>query len=155
MAIFFHLFQCSFFVSDNEMQINVLKKELSSHFYMTGLGDVSPFLVIKVCRDRKKDTLMLLQTAYLKVVLEQFRMSDCNPSGKLMDGSLPNTIMPSSSDYQVFPETIPWYSSAVVSLIYEMIMTRLDIAFALSIVSKYCNHQTLCIFPQWLKFYIV
>lgn len=57
-----------------------------------------------------------------------------------MDSGLPNTIMPSSSDYHASSKTILWYLSAVDSLMYVMTMTRPDIAFALSIVSKYCNN---------------
>ena len=45
-------------------------------------------------------TLILLQTAYLKVVLERFGISDCKPSNTLMDSGLPNTIVPSLEDYQ-------------------------------------------------------
>ena len=88
----------------NEAQINVLKQELSSRFQMTDLGDVSHHLGMEVRRDREKGTL--LQTAYLEVVLEHFGMSDCNPSSTPMDSGLPNTIMPSSDDYRVPPETI-------------------------------------------------
>ena len=84
----------------NEAQINVLKKELSSRFRMTDLEDVSHYLGMEVRRDREKGTLTLLQTAYLKVVLERFGMSGCNPSSTPMDSGLPNTILPSSSNYQ-------------------------------------------------------
>ena len=124
----------------DEAQINVLKQELSSRFRMTDLGDVSHYLGMEVRRDREMGTLMLLQTAYLKVVLERFGMSDCNPSSTPMDSGLPNTIVPSSEDYRAPPETIYWYGSAVGSLMYAMTMTRPDIAFALSIVSRYCNN---------------
>ena len=124
----------------NESQINTLKKELSHRFRMTDLGDVSHYLGMEIRRDREKGTLMLLQTAYLKVVLERFGMAECNPSTTPMDSGLPNTIMPSSSDYQAPSKTVLWYSSAVGSLMYAMTMTRPDIAFALSIVSRYCNN---------------
>lgn len=80
---------------------------------------------------------MLLQTAYLKVVLECFSIAKCNPSTIPIDSGFSNLIMPSFSDYQARFETILLYSLAVDSLIYTMIMTRSDIAFALSIVSRY------------------
>ena len=107
---------------------------------MTDLGDVSHYLGIEIRRDRIKDTLMLLQSAYLKVVLERFGMAECNSSTTPIDSGLSNTIMPSSSDYQVLSETVLWYSSAMGSLMYAMTMTRPDIAFALSIISRYCNN---------------
>ena len=49
---------------------------------------------------------MLLPTAYLKIVLERFEMSNCNPSSTSIDSGLPNTIVPSSEDYQASFETI-------------------------------------------------
>lgn len=99
----------------NGAKINVLKKELSSRFRMTDLGDVSHYFGMEIRRNREKGTLMLLQTAYLKVVLKRFSMAKCNPSTTPMDSGLPNTIMPSSPDYQAPPETVLWYSSAVGS----------------------------------------
>lgn len=58
-----------------------------------------------------------------------------------MDSGLTSTIVPSSEDYRATPEVIYWYGSAVGSLVYAMTMTRPDIAFALSIVSRYCNNS--------------
>lgn len=127
----------------NKSQINIFKKELSSCFRMINLRDVSHYFGMEIHRDRKKDTLMLLQTAYLKVVLERFGMAECNSSTTPIDNGLPNTIMPSSSDYQAPSETVLWYSSAVGSLMYAMTMTPPDTAFALSIVSRYCKNPDL------------
>ena len=95
---------------------------------------------MEIFLDQEKKALMLLQTAHLKVVLEQFRMSDCNPRSTIINSGLSNIIMPSWFGYQTSPEIIFWYASAVESLVYSMTMTWLDIAFALSIFSRYCNN---------------
>lgn len=42
-------------------QIDALKKELSSRFQMTDLGDVSHYLGMEIRRDRKKGSLLLLK----------------------------------------------------------------------------------------------
>ena len=118
----------------------MLKQEFSSQFQMTNLGDVSHYLKMEVRQDREMGTLMLFQTAYLKVVLERFEMSDCNPSSIPMDSDLRNTIILSSEDYRALLQTIYWYGSAIGFLMYAMTMTQPDIAFALSIVSRYCNN---------------
>lgn len=91
----------------NKTKINVLKKILSSCFGMTDMEHMSQYLGMEICYDREKDTLMLLQTACLKVVFERFWMSDCNLSSTSMDKSLPKTIIISSFfDYQALFETI-------------------------------------------------
>lgn len=99
---------------------------------MTNLGDVSHYLRIKVCRDQEKAILMLLQTAYLKVVLEHFRMSDYNLSSTPQDSGLLNTIMPSLEDYRALLEIIYWYRSAVGSQMYVVTITQPDIVFILT-----------------------
>lgn len=101
---------------------------------------MSHYFGMEIRCDREKGMLMLLQTACLKVVSERFGMAECNPSTTPMESGLSNTITPSSSDNQAPPETVLWYSSAIGSLMYGMTMTRPDIAFALSIVSRYCNN---------------
>lgn len=78
----------------NESQINALKKELSSRFRMTDLGDVSHYLGMEIRRDRKKGALVFLQTAYLKVVLESFGMDECNPSTEPITFWASNLICP-------------------------------------------------------------
>lgn len=67
---------------------------------MTDLEDVSYYLGMEVCRDGEKNTLMLLQTAYLKVILEWFDMAKYSLSTIPIDNGLPNTIMPNFPDYQ-------------------------------------------------------
>ena len=88
----------------------------------------------------KKNTLMLFQTINLKIVLKWFGISDYSLISTSMNSGLPNMIMSSSPDYQVPPNTIFWYTSAAGFLIYAMIMTQLDIAFVLLIISCYYNN---------------
>lgn len=83
-------------------------------------------------------------------------MAKCNPSIIPINSGLPNTIMPGFPDYQFSYETIFWYSSAVRFLIYAITMTWLEITFALSIVSKYCNNpnSTYVAAITWILQYI-
>lgn len=67
-------------------------------------------------------------------------MSNYNWNSISIDSSLSNTILPSLFDYQTLSKTILWYASAIGSLMYIIIITWLDIEFALSIISKYCNN---------------
>ncbi len=63
-------------------------------------------------------------------------MSDCKTSPTSMDAGFPNVAMPSDESYQAD-------SSIIGSLMYAMTMTRPDLGFALSVLSRYCSHQLL------------
>ena len=54
----------------NNAKINILKKKPSFYFWMTDLKDISHYFELEIRYNQEKDMLMLLQTAYLKVVLE-------------------------------------------------------------------------------------
>ena len=67
-------------------------------------------------------------------------MLDSNLNSISIDNILLNTILPNLSDYQALFEGIIWYTLAVRFLMYAMIIIQSDIAFALSIVSRYCKN---------------
>ena len=129
-----------FLVRANKVQLDNLKQILCSHFWITDLGDVFHYLEIEICCNQEKGILMCLQTAYLKVVLEWFGISDYNLISTSMDNGVSNTIMQSFPNYQALANTILWYVSALGSLMYVMTMTQFNIVFASSIVSRYCNN---------------
>jgi hypothetical protein len=52
----------------------------------------------------------------------------------------PTALSPTSDDERSYMEKVP-YSSAVGSLMYLMVCTRLDIAQAVSVVSKYFSYR--------------
>ena len=57
-----------------------------------------------------------------------------------MNLDLSNIIMSIDSIYKTSKETIYWYQSIVEFLIYKMTMTRLDLSYALFILSRYCTN---------------
>ena len=107
---------------------------------MSDLGIISHYLRIEICRDWKNRMLILLQTAYLKVILECFDMAECKSISPPIDSGLSNIIMPSFQDFRALAETVLWYLSVLGSLINATTMTQPDIVLQLSIVSKYYNN---------------
>lgn len=57
-------------------------------FSMTDLKSIKLFLGIRI--DRSNDQISLDQSAYIKIIQEKFKISDCNPV---------TTSLPSKSDY--------------------------------------------------------
>ena len=121
-------------------RIDKVKSELKSTFKMTDLGPASHYLGMEIRRDRSRKTLTLLQTTYLETVLKKFGMEDCASVATSMEASVPNSVL--SSTEQADEATIYWYGASVGSLMYAMVTTRPDIAFALSVASRYCSNPS-------------
>ena len=113
-----------------------LHRELNKRYKVKNLGPVKVFLGMEVTRSRKTRRLFLSQERYLKSVLEEFGMADCNPSSTPLPAGL-KLKADGPEDPEVFQD-IP-YRQVVGKLAYAMTGTRPDIAFAVSLVSRYLN----------------
>ncbi|KAM1196497.1 hypothetical protein ACFX2J_022857 [Malus domestica] len=118
--------------------LSSVKVWLSKTFHMKELGNVSYVLGIKLFHDRSRKLIGLSQSMYIDKVLSRFQMEQYKKSllpvrhgihlSKSMRPKTPEEIRQMSA--------IP-YASAIGSLMYAMICTRTDIAYAVSITSRY------------------
>ena len=121
--------------------IKSIKLKLMSSFKMKDLGPVSEFLGIQFYRDRSKRELRISQSEYAATILDKFSMSQCSPIKTPMEViGKPDSTPEANSP---LPPDIP-YRSAIGSLMYLMVCTRPDIAFAVSRLSQYCENPLLC-----------
>ena len=120
-------------------KIKELKGALSAHFQMSDLGPVAFYLGMTVKRDRANRILRLGQTAYTEKVLRDFGMWESHPVGTPMDAT---KLHAADEDYIATDEFRKQYQSAIGSLMYAMLGTRPDIAFAVSVVSRYGSNPT-------------
>lgn len=118
-------------------EVNKLKQRLSEEFEMKDLGAASKILGIEITRDRSKGVLCLSQSGYLEKVLERFNMSGCK-SAKSPIGSHFKLASVRDESECIDTEKTP-YSSAVGSVMYSMIGTRPDLAYALGLVSRFMS----------------
>ncbi|KAM1529835.1 hypothetical protein ACFX1Z_018995 [Malus domestica] len=105
---------------------------------MKDLGDASYVLGIKLYRDRSRKLIGLSQSMYIDKVLSRFQIEQSKKCflpvrhgihlSKSMEPQTPEEIR----QMNVIP-----YASAIGSLMYAMICTRPDIAYAVSITSRY------------------
>ena len=75
-------------ISDSPDLIAQTKKDLSSRFDMTDLGEVHWILNMEVTRDRSKRTIRLSQSQYIEDILERHGMADCKPAATPMEANL-------------------------------------------------------------------
>ena len=122
-------------------KIKRLKLQLSESFAMKDLGSANKILGMKITRDRKNRKLWLSQERYIEKVLERFNMSEAKPvCSPLADHfKLGSHQCPTSDEDKAEMKSIP-YSSAVGSLMYALVCTRPDIAFAVGVVSRFLSN---------------
>jgi Reverse transcriptase (RNA-dependent DNA polymerase) len=114
-----------------------LKKQLTNRFKMTDLGPASYYLGIQITRDRERRSICLSQEAYIARVLQAMNMTDCQPVSTLMELGLDlqKEMTPVAS-----LESIKKYQSAIGLLMYAMLSTRPDLAFAVSTLSQFATN---------------
>ena len=115
-----------------------LKRELSKFFSMKDLGSAKQILDMKISHDRKNRKLWLSQESYIEKVLERFNMSKAKVVCSPLVGHLRLRSKQCSTSEKDMKEMskVP-YASVDGSLMYAMVCTRLDIAHAVGIVSRF------------------
>ena len=105
---------------------------------MKDLGAMNQILEMKVLRERKDRKVWLSQKRYVEKVLQYFNMQNAksvsNPFSIQLKLSAEQS--PSMKAEKTDMARVP-YLSAVGSLMFVMVYTRLDIAQAVRVVSRY------------------
>jgi hypothetical protein len=128
-------------IGPSRVDIEAIKLKLRERFHMTDLGPCKYYLGMEVIRDRRNRSLKLSQRSYLEKVLRDFEMWDCN---KRHDTPIDThtKLQKAEPDFEPRPVEIKWYQRAVGSLMYAMLGTRPDIAYAVSVVSRFASKPT-------------
>lgn len=115
-----------------------LKKKPSSQFDMKDLGDANHILGMRITQDCKKGLLYLSWKEDVHKVFEHFNMQKENSINTPLPAylKLSKDDCPKSNEEKAQMAKIP-YASPCGSLMYAMVATRLDIAFAVGVVSRY------------------
>ena len=107
---------------------------------MSDLGPCSYYLGMTVTGDRTNRTLRLGQSAYIERFLKHHGMWESKPQSTSMETT--SRLTPAEEGYTASKDLLKTYQSAVGSLIYAMLGTRPNIAFAVSVVSRYASNPT-------------
>eukprot|EP00171_Calliarthron_tuberculosum_P001087 IDg1087t1 len=121
--------------------IDKIKSVFKSRFKMKDLGRAQEFLGLEITRDRSTRTLTLSQSSYIDKVLDRFGMTNCNslPTPMEVTSTKPKTTQDESDGTSTsYP-----YRQVIGSLMYLMIGTRPDIAFAVGKLSQHCENPNL------------
>ena len=122
----------------NSGKVKEMKEFLSKKYDMKDLGKIRIFLNCEIIRNYEEGTVALCQKLYIINLLAKFNMTDCNPvlTPVEVGFDVPELYTERTVEEAKEMEKVP-YREAVGSLVYAMTYTRYDIAFAVSIVSKF------------------
>src|SRR3954462_11501850 len=125
----------------SKAQVQKVKAQLKREFDMKDLGEARKILGMEITRDRSADALWLSQKNHILKVLERFNMTEARPVTTLLAGHfrLSSEQCPQSPGEEDEMSRVP-YASAVGSLMYAMVCTRPDLAFAVSSVSRFMSN---------------
>ncbi|KAJ9557932.1 hypothetical protein OSB04_012546 [Centaurea solstitialis] len=121
---------------------------LSKCFQMKDLGEAAYIVGIKIYRNRSKRLIGLSQSTYIDKILKKFRMDESKKGFLPMQHGimLSKTQCPVSSQDQDKMKSVP-YASAIGSIMYAMLCTRPDVAYSLSVTSRYQQNPGE---PHWV-----
>lgn len=118
----------------NQDQVDETKEFLSSKFAMKDMGEAEVILGIKIMRENKG--LSISQSHYIEKILDKFDFKNCSPTSTPMDPQL--KLLPNKGKAVSQLE----YSKRIGSLMYAMISTRPDIAYAVGKLSRFTSNPS-------------
>ncbi|KAL2250907.1 UNVERIFIED_CONTAM: Retrovirus-related Pol polyprotein from transposon TNT 1-94 [Sesamum indicum] len=127
--------------------IESLQNDLSNNFEMKNLGDAKKILGMDIHRNRKRFSILLNQKSYIHSVLKRFSMENSKPTSVPLAAhfQLSKDQCPKTSSEKDKMCKIP-YSNVIGSIMFLMVCTRPDIAYAISCLSRYMSNPGP---PHW------
>ncbi|UYV72268.1 hypothetical protein LAZ67_9002406, partial [Cordylochernes scorpioides] len=123
-------------LSKDKEAIAIIMDELEHAFEITS-GSVNFFVGLQIEQSEDRASIFIHQSSYIDKILSKFNMADCIPASVPMDPSviLTKTDCPTPEQKEKMPK-FP-FREAVGSLMFASCVSRPDITYAVSQVSKF------------------
>ena len=125
--------------SESAERVSELKKLLHAKYEMTDLGPIRQFLGLEIERDRKNRILYVHQSRYIHNLLATYGLSECNGHWTPQPTSNRLRRLDTDTGNALDENGKQKYQSIVGSLNWLMLGTRPDIAFTVSMLSKFLS----------------
>lgn len=122
--------------ASNPANLDAVIQHLATMFKVTH-GPMDYYVGFQVHQDLPTHTIFINQSRYISNIFHRFQLDQANHVSTLADTHLPLQAIMELDDLPLF-STIP-YREAIGCLMYAMVLTRPNIAFAVSRVAKYTN----------------
>ena len=118
--------------------LSSVKAWLSKNFSIKDLGEATYVLGTRIYRDRSRRLLGLSQSMYIDTIVKRFGMENSKRGFiPIRHGvQISKEHSPKTPEDRALMEKIT-YASAIGSIMYAMLCTRPDVAFALSVTSRF------------------
>lgn len=128
--------------TNSENLLNNVKSHLNSEFDMTDLGNINYILGIEI--KYENGSLTMTQERYANEILVKYGMQDCKPLSTPVNNDIDHentkTLHENANNGE---KTINFpYPSVVGSLMYLMVTTRPDLAYAVGYASRFMSSYT-------------
>ena len=125
-------------LASNMTKLMEFKAKLEKEFDMSDLRELRFFLGVQIKRNRGACTFTMHQKSYIEGVLSHFGMEKCKPLATPLDVKA-TLVKPSQEELKEFSQEmdrVP-YKAVVSSLMYAMVATQANLAFAVSVVTQF------------------
>lgn len=123
--------------SSNATMCTKLKNELQSNFKMKDLGNVKSLLGMNVTR-HSDGSISIDQSHYISTIIKRYNLEDCNTVSSPLDPNqtLSAEMSPKTDEERQEMANTP-YQEAIGCIMYAAQISRPDICFAVSLLSRY------------------
>lgn len=130
-----------------------LKSHLKNKFMMKDMGTAKFVLGMRITRNAKTGSISIDQGHYIREILDKFNMTDCNPVSTPMDmnQTLTSEMSPTDENSRKEMAKVP-YQEAVGSFLFAAQVSRPDIQFAVSSVSRFNQNPGKA---HWNALYVI
>jgi hypothetical protein len=134
-------------IGDSLPSVTLIKKQLDEHFEIVDLGEINWLLGVHITRDLELGTVSFGQQAYIDLIVERMGLDDARPITTPMEAGIDLTPGSSSvSPTDLSNHEKSKYREAIGSLMYCATVTRPDISYAVSTLSRYMEQPNI---TQW------
>jgi len=125
--------------------LDAFRYELRSKWTIKELSDIKYFLDIHIIRDKENNKLYLYQDTYINKILVHYSITNNKLVETLIVFSALELIVP--FDSITLKKDIEEYSSIISSLNYLVYQTHYDIAYTVSVLSRFLTNPS----PAYIK----
>jgi transposase InsO family protein len=125
--------------ASSEDLLNRCKRYVSAQWSITDLGPVSHYLGLKIEHDRERGRLRISQRAYIEKITAAIAGDVSRQAPSTPISEEPGAA---AEGHQATKSAIKTYQSAVGSLMHTMNVSRPDLAYPLSVLSRFLTNPT-------------
>ena len=142
MKVFMPIYVDDLLIASNSKDaVHKVKDELAVHFRLHDQGPATSILGVKIECNRTSYSISLSQPGYIRSILEDFNMADCNPASMPMEEGLKLSKMmcPDTPKKREAMLNVP-YHELVGKLLYLAVAMCPDISYAVGVLCQFVDN---------------